>query len=487
MDVPRLTRREVLARLAVGSGAALLGLYGCKRPELTGGAFPDDLAELDLRSASRAVRSRQLSPINLTRACLARIERLNPRLNAYITVTSESALTEARQAEEEIKDGRWRGPLHGIPIALKDNVDTAGVRTTAASAVFGDRVPSADAEVVQRLRAAGAVFLGKQNLHEFALGTTSAISNAGPVRNPWDLERVAGGSSGGSAAAVAAGLCFGAVATDTGGSIRIPAACCGVVGLKPSFGVVSAAGTVPVSHSFDHVGPICRTVGDAALMFRAMTEHEVPQLYDPDAPSSVANLRVGAVQIVGEMCDAPVEAAIQTAVSAAIEVIRNLVADVRDVELPMPDLGGLIAAECLGYHQAYLVDRPERYDARTRATIQSEKVFSEDETMRLRETLQLHRAAAHEVFSRVDLVVLPTLPRLPMLIRDAGEPFALDACTFAFSVGGWPAISIPCGFSPTGLPIGLLVGGPALSEPNILALAQAYESATNWHLQKPAL
>ncbi|CAN5759137.1 amidase [soil metagenome] len=487
MDAPRLTRREVLARLAVGSGVALLGGFECRRRDPTGSTFPDDLAELDLRTASRAVQSRQLSPVDLTRACLARIERLNTRLNAYITVTSETALTEARKAEGEIRDGRWRGPLHGIPIGLKDNVDTAGVRTTAASAVFSDRVPSADAEVVQRLRSAGAVFLGKQNMHEFAFGTTSVISAAGPVLNPWDLERVAGGSSGGSAAAVAAGLCFGAVGTDTGGSIRIPAACCGVVGLKPTFGVVSAVNTVPVSSSFDHVGPICRTVADAALMFRAMTEHPVSQLYDPDDPLSGANLRVGLVKIVGEICDAPVDAAIQAAVNTAVDLIRKFVADVREVELPMPDLGRLIAAECLDYHQPYLTDRPERYDARTRTAILSDKVLSENEVTRLRDALELHRAAVHEVFSQVDLVVLPTLPQLPMPIRDANEPFALDACTFAFSVGGWPAISVPCGFSPTRLPIGLLIGGPALSEPKILALAQAYESATKWHLQKPLL
>jgi len=195
MDAPRLTRREVLARLAVGSGVALLGGFECRRRDPTGSTFPDDLAELDLRAASRAVQSRQLSPVDLTRACLARIERLNTRLNAYITVTSETALTEARKAEGEIRDGRWRGPLHGIPIGLKDNVDTAGVRTTAASAVFSDRVPSADAEVVQRLRSAGAVFLGKQNMHEFAFGSTSAVSHYGAVHNPWRLDRIPGVTS----------------------------------------------------------------------------------------------------------------------------------------------------------------------------------------------------------------------------------------------------------------------------------------------------
>src|SRR5436853_1096597 len=211
---------------------------------------------MGIAEISEQVRRGVISPAKLTKDCLHNIEKLNPTINAFITVTAESALSKARAAEAEIQAGRWRGPLHGIPIALKDLIDTAGVRTTAASALFLNRVPNRDADVVRRLREAGAVFLGKNNLHEFAYGGSSMISHFGPARNPWNPERITGGSSGGSAAAVAAELCYAAIGTDTAGSIREPAAYCGVVGLKPTYGLVSAEGVVPLSWSLDHVGPL---------------------------------------------------------------------------------------------------------------------------------------------------------------------------------------------------------------------------------------
>src|SRR5271168_3019797 len=227
------------------------------------------------------LRRREVSPVELTKNCLALIEKLNSTLNAFITVTAESALAQAHEAEEEILRGNWRGPLHGIPLALKDLIDTAGIRTTAASAVFKDRIPKEDAEVVRRLKDAGVVFLGKQNLHEFAYGGSSMISSYGEVHNPWDPVRIAGGSSGGSAASVAAGLCYGAIATDTAGSVREPAALCGVVGLKPTRGRVSTRGVIPLSPSLDHVGPIARTVSDVAVMLQAISG------YDGKDPNSV--------------------------------------------------------------------------------------------------------------------------------------------------------------------------------------------------------
>ena len=482
------SRRSFLASVAAGSSAAILATLGCSPRRGSRSALPSDPAQLDLRDAGRAVRARSLSPVELTRACLERITRLDRRLNAFITVTAERALADARQAEDEVAKGRWRGPLHGIPIALKDNVDTAGVRTTAASWVFADRVPTEDAEVVQRLKAAGAIVLGKLNMHEFALGTTSAISHYGPVHNPWDVERIAGGSSGGSGASVAASLCFGAVGTDTGGSIRIPAACCGIVGLKPTYGVISARGVVPVSTSFDHVGPMCRTVADTALMFRAMTDHRVATEFDPEAPPPVSRLRIGVFPTPDRLCDArPAEREVQATVDAATDVIRSLVAVVREAELPMPDLGALIDVEAYAFHAPHLAESSERYDPRTRSTILAGQGISEAESARLRQALERHRALVRDAFSSVDLVVLPTLPGLPLTIREATEPFALKACTFAFSIGGLPSISVPCGFSRSGLPIGLLIGGPPFAEPRVLALAQAYERVTSWHRRRPAL
>ncbi|HEU4413478.1 MAG TPA: amidase, partial [Candidatus Angelobacter sp.] len=234
----------------------------------------NQLPQLELAAASLAVQKKDVSPVDLTQACLSAIERRNPELNAFITVTAETALTEARKAESEIARGEWRGPLHGIPLALKDLAETAGIKTTAASAVLKDYVPSADAEVVRRLKAAGAILLGKLNLHEFAYGGSGIISHYGVARNPWNTAHVTGGSSSGAAAAVAAGLCYGAIGTDTAGSIRLPAACCGITGLKPTYGLVSTRGIIPLSWTLDHVGPMARTASDCALMLQAIAHYD---------------------------------------------------------------------------------------------------------------------------------------------------------------------------------------------------------------------
>src|SRR6185369_9120124 len=261
-----------------------------------------DLTGLSLSAAGALLRRKAVSPVELTRACLARIERLNPVVNTFITVTAEQALRQARDAEAEIHKGNWRGPLHGVPIALKDLIDTAGVRTTAGSELFKDRVPQEDAEVVRRLNAAGAVMLGKLNMHEFAYGATSVPTFYGAVHNPWKTDRIAGGSSGGSAAAVAAGLCFGALGSDTGGSIRQPSAYCGITGLKPTYGRVSTRGAIPLSWSLDHVGPMCRSVEDAALLLQVIAGYDPLEASSVDAPvpdyskalkTKVAGMRLG--------------------------------------------------------------------------------------------------------------------------------------------------------------------------------------------------
>src|SRR5207248_7351827 len=245
-----------------------------------------DLLQLDLREAADLLKLRKISPVELTQACLERIEKLDPLLNAFITVTADSALAEAKTAEEEIAQGRWRGALHGIPIALKDLIETAGVKTTAASALYANQIPRHDAEVVTRLKQAGAVFLGKLNLHEFAYGGSGVISHYGPVRNPWNPEHITGGSSSGSAAAVAAGLCYVAVGTDTSGSIRLPASFCGIVGLKPSYGLVSVRGVIPLSWCYDHVGPMSRTVADAAVLLQAMAGYDEKEIHSGEFPAS---------------------------------------------------------------------------------------------------------------------------------------------------------------------------------------------------------
>lgn len=281
------SRRGFLEKALIGATSLVPAMSYSAHPSGIGMVklSADDLANLDLHAASMLVRQKKVSPVELARACLARIEALNPILNAFITVTADSALPQARQAEAELQRGIWRGPLHGIPIALKDLIDTAGVRTTAGSALFKERVPHEDAVVVQRLRAGGAVLLGKLNMHEMAFGpTTRRTSFFGPVRNPWATERISGGSSGGSGAAVAAGLCFAALGSDTGGSIRQPAAFCGVVGLMPSYGRVSTRGTLPLSWSADHLGPMTRGVIDSALMLQAIAGYDAHEVTSFDMP-----------------------------------------------------------------------------------------------------------------------------------------------------------------------------------------------------------
>jgi len=285
------------------------------------------------------LKKRAISPVELTRDCLERIEKLNSTLNAFITITGNSATAQAGQAEEEIKHGRWRGPLHGVPLALKDIIDTAGVRTTAASALFKDRIPSEDAEVVRRLKDAGAVLLGKQNLHEFAYGGSSVVSNFGEVHNPWNPAYIAGGSSGGSAAAVAAGLCYGAIGTDTAGSIREPAALCGVVGLKPTYGRVSTRGVIPLSWSLDHVGPITATLSDAAVILQAIAGFDARDINSADIPVAdyvgavggrAKALRIGVPRAY--FFDG-LDAEIESAVNQGLSLLTTLGADIREVAL----------------------------------------------------------------------------------------------------------------------------------------------------------
>jgi len=483
------TRRE-LFKTAAGFAAASVVLKG-KSADVTG---------LNLQEAAAMVRRKAVSPVELTQACLARIERLNPALNAFITVTGEQALREARDAEAEIQKGKWRGPLHGVPVALKDLFDTAGVRTTAGSGVFKDRVPEQDAEVVRRLRAAGAVLLGKLNMHEFAYGGTSVATYFGAVHNPWKLDRIAGGSSGGSAAAVAAGLCYGALGSDTGGSVRQPAAYCGIAGLKPTYGRVSTRGAVPLSWSLDHVGPMCRTVGDVALLLQGIAGYDPQETTSVDAPvpdytqalrTKISSLRLGVPRrVFFEQIDPEIAAA----VNQAIEALRKLTAGVRDVELPPYRTLPVVAAEAWAYHAAYVAKTPELYQPSVLLRVESGKNITAEAYIAGRRELDRLRRAVREVFTAVDLLITPTTPISPATIAESteadvpqpgGVTFSLRN-TQPFDIFGLPAISVPCGFTSSGLPIGLQISGPHWGEPAVLALAHAYEQATEWHTRRPA-
>ncbi|HWW15769.1 MAG TPA: amidase [Candidatus Dormibacteraeota bacterium] len=441
------------------------------------------------------LRQKQVSPVELTGACLERIEKLNPLLNAFITVTADSALAEARAAEIEISRGEWRGPLHGIPIALKDLIDTAGTRTTAASRLFGHRVPAEDAEVLRRLRRAGAVILGKNNLHEFAYGGSSLVSFFGDVHNPWNTDHIAGGSSGGSAAAVAAGLCYAAIGTDTAGSIREPAALCGCVGIKPTYGRVSAHGVIPLSWSLDHVGPLAATVGDVAAVLQAIAGYDSLDVGSADVPVSdyvsglgdaTKTLRVGVprVHFFDDLDDE-----VRVAVEQALAVIGTLVAEVQDVQIEVSSDRTVQAAESFAYHADNVAKTPELYQPETLRRIRTGANISAAEYIRRRRELDEERRRAHDFFADVDLLVTPTMPIPAPAIADLKkDPAALRPAELAllrntrpFNVWGLPAISVPCGFTKSGLPIGLQIAGPHWREDLVLRLAYAYELATDWH------
>jgi aspartyl-tRNA(Asn)/glutamyl-tRNA(Gln) amidotransferase subunit A len=453
-----------------------------------------------IHELSQKIRNRSISPVELTHDCLNRIEKLNPILNAYITVTAESALTRARHAEWEIYHGTYLGPLHGIPIGLKDIIDVAGVRTTAASAFFKDRVPAEDAQVVHRLRCGGAIILGKQNLHEFAYGGSAIIGYFGEVHNPWDPTRVAGGSSGGSAASVAAGLGFAAVATDTAGSVRLPAAYCGVVGLKPTYGRVSTRGIIPLSSSYDHVGPITNSVYDAALMLQVLSDYDSP---DPCArrpsPSLVsafdelpANLRIG---IPRPFFFDDLDPEIATAIDKAIQIFAGLHAEIQDIKLEVSTDRTLASAEAYAYHKGFVERSPELYQPATLARIQSGAGIAAHDALRAGRDLQASRHAIQEIFDTVDVLLTPTVPIPPPRIADLREhpdqlrpqELLMLRNTRPFNVWGIPTISVPCGFTKDGMPIGLQLAAAPWHGNILLQAAHAYEQATPWHQQRPSI
>jgi len=458
-----------------------------------------DTAKLSLSEAAELVRTKKVSPVELTQACLKRIELQNPKLNAFITVTGETALAQAREAEAEIQRGQWKGPLHGIPLALKDLVDTAGVPTTAASALFKDRVPSQDAEIVRRLKAAGAVLLGKLNMHEFAFGGSSVISAFGPVRNPWQMEFSTGGSSGGSAAAVAAGLCFGAIGSDTGGSIRQPAGYCGIVGLKPTYGRVSTRGAIPLSWSLDHLGPMTRTVRDAALMLQALAGYDAEDttsanLPVPDYTEALGKKTSFRLGVPRAYFYEDLNPEIQAAMTAALAVLEKLTAGTRDVEIPTGNEAALpvLFAEAYAYHQENVATHPELYQPATLKRIRGGAEITASAYIAARREIEQLRRATPKIFETVDLLVTPTSPVPPARISDlladmdhlrASELLMLRN-TRPFNALGLPTISVPCGFTTAGLPIGMQLTGPAGGEAAVLSLAHSYEQATEWHKRR---
>jgi aspartyl-tRNA(Asn)/glutamyl-tRNA(Gln) amidotransferase subunit A len=445
---------------------------------------------LTLAEAAEQIRTRRLSPVELARECLARIERLNPVLNAFITVTGDLALEHARQAEAEIAAGWYRGPLHGIPIGLKDLLDTAGVRTTAASNQFRERVPAEDAYLVRQLKQAGAVIVGKHNLHEFAFGMSGIVSAFGPAKNPWDTARITGGSSSGSAAAIAAGMCLVALGTDTAGSIRCPPALCGIVGMRPSAGVLNAAGMVPLARSFDTAGPMARTVRDAAVLLEELAEVRLTAALNEGA----SGLRVGVARrgFFDEL-----QPDVAACIEKALAVISTLAAEVREVRLDVSKRRTVFDAEIYEYHQEMLATHPELYDPHTKVRIAGCAGISATDYIRGRRELLSERRKAEEACAQVDVVITPSVPVAAPAIADLaplGEPELrqfetshLLRNTAPFSVLHWPSVSVPCGFTREGLPVGMQISGKPRADATVLRLAHAYEQATGWHKQEPSV
>lgn len=465
-----------------------------------------ELAFLSIEEAGRLLRRREISPVDLVEASLARIERGNPRVNAFLTVLAEPARRQARAAERVLRRGGARGPLYGIPIALKDNFYTRGIRTTAGSKILGEFVPKEDSEVAARLAPAGAILLGKTNMHEFAYGITSENQHYGPVHNPWSLDRISGGSSGGSAAALAAGMCFGSVGTDTGGSIRVPASLCGIVGLKPTYGLVSLAGTVPLAVSFDHAGPMARSVQDACIMLEAIEGKYPRGSQRPDHRALRENrpkrVRIGWPKAYYfERLNDDVRRLVERAVQTLAKVLNARVA-----EVPLEGLAetvqaatNVIVAEANYYHesQGFFPGRAAEYGDDVRIHLERGAKLRAVDYMRGLAKKREVEAEFDAAFECVDVIVAPATPIAAPRIGDTGIRMAgerettvraeLLRMTRPTNISGNPAISIPCGFTPAGLPVGLQLIGPKWGEARLLAIALAYENATEWHTRHPEL
>ncbi len=459
-------------------------------------------ALLTVAKASGLIARKALSPVELTEACLRRIETLDPQISAVVTLTAERAVEDARRAEDEIASGSWRGPMHGIPFGLKDIYDTAGIRTAGQSRIAKDNVPARNAAAVDRLHAAGAILLGKLTTHEFARSGPAFDLPWPPARNPWDPTRVPGGSSSGSAAAVAAGFLPAALGTDTGGSIRGPAALCGVVGLKPSYGRVSRRGVMPNAFSLDHCGPMTWSVEDCAIVLGAIAGADLEDPTSAERPvpdyratlfDGVKGLRVGAIRHFWEE-ERPTAPAIRAAMEEAIEVLRRLGAAVEEVRLrPLADYNAVKIAlgetEVYAVHQANLLARLEDFGIDFQKRIVAACLIGTPTYVQAQRERRRMIAAMASVFERCDVLLTATGPRAASAFGTPSPPAAWTepGTTSPFSVLGLPALSLCNGFDADGMPLGMQIVGQPFDEATVLRAAHAYEAATPWRDRRPAL
>ena len=474
-----------------------------------------DVENLTIADLSPRIKSGEISPVALTDLFLDRIARLNPAINAFTTVLADSARAEAKNAEKEIQSGKYRSPLHGIPISIKDNLATAGVPTTGGSKILADWKPNFDATVVAKLKAAGAINLGKNNMHEWALGGTTINPFFGTTRNPWDLNRIPGGSSGGSAAAVAASMGLASIGTDSAGSVRNPAAMCGIVGLKPTYGRVSCFGGVPGTgaYSTNHFGVLTKTVKDCALVLQEIAGPDSKDPLSAEAPidtytksigKSVKELKIG---LIGDYYDKLMAGKVRGVFAAALDLLRSLDLETESVAIPHMDVIPAVhtvvsRAELVSDHDHYLRTRARDYSPELLYRHIHALMFPAGSYVTAQRVRRVIAEEFDEAFKRVDVLVTPVSIPAPTIEECSrgvtevdGETIALrDARgsfwglgTVPFNVTGHPAISVCCGFSNSGQPIGLQIAGRPFEESTVLQVADAYETAAQWYKKKPRL
>jgi aspartyl-tRNA(Asn)/glutamyl-tRNA(Gln) amidotransferase subunit A len=461
-----------------------------------------DISAINLSTALEQLCRREFSAVELTEACLRQIERLNPTINAFITLTPELAFQGALQADALLKvqlSGLETFTLLGMPIALKDIFETAGIRTTAGSRFFADHIPAEDAQVVQKLKLSGGVVLGKTNTHEIALGVTGVNPHYGAVKNPWNVTRVTGGSSSGSAAAVATGMCLATLGTDTGGSIRIPASLCGVVGLKPTYGRVSTRGVLPLSWNLDHIGPLTRTVRDAAMMLAAMGGFDLHDPASADMPlddylvhleDDVRGWRMALA--AGEYIEAA-DPQVLAGTAEAARVFTDLGAQVEKVDMSwLADLalanGRMVQADGAAFHRERLTEHPDWFGADVRDRLETGAALTSSDYALARRTQVEGRRRFEMFFKKCDVLLLPTtpIPAPPIEGTHAVEAARrLTRFTAPFNLAGLPALSVPCGFTDEKLPIGLQMISKHWGETKVLQAGHAFEQATQWHNRRP--
>jgi aspartyl-tRNA(Asn)/glutamyl-tRNA(Gln) amidotransferase subunit A len=460
--------------------------------------MPSDTLSLSIVELADKLKGRELSPVEVVEQCISRIDQINGILNAFVTVPADQARRAAKMAEEEIRKGGYRGPLHGIPLGIKDIIDTSGIRTTYGSAIFRSNVPEKDAFVVSRLKEAGAIVLGKTNTHEFAFGVTTNNVHYGATRNPWALDRIPGGSSGGSAAAVASYLCYGAIGTDTGGSIRIPSAFCAVIGLKPTYGMVGTRGVFPLAMGLDHVGPMARSVLDTALMLQAMAGFDVDDPRSLNAPipdlsegigASVENMKIAiSPDLIPEIVDRDTELAYKSAMSK----IEGLGGEILEKKIKTSHLIGnvstaLLGAEAAAQHSELLKEHSDEYGANVISRFRAgQKVTTAEYIKALRDS-EVIRREMELIFDEAGFLLTPSVQILPPRIGEdkimvEGRELDIISCCVRFTrlanITGMPAIVLPYGYSADGLPLSVQLMAPRLHEKQLLNLACAIEKAT---------